>query len=107
MSSAQASAIFSTLQPAVLGLSEKPNPGSPGTTRWKASSSEPPWAVGSSSGSNTSRNSTIEPGQPWVMTSGAAPRCFERRWRKWMPSPSISVLNWSRSFRRFSRRRQS
>ena len=40
------------------------------------------WAVGSSSGSNTSRNSTIEPGQPWVMTSGAAPRCFERRWRE-------------------------
>ena len=42
-----------------------------------------------------------------VITSGAAPRCFERRWRKWMPSPSISVRNWSRSFRRLSRRRQS
>ena len=33
---------------------------------------------GSVSGPVTSRNSTNEPGQPWVSTIGVAPSCFER-----------------------------
>ena len=33
---------------------------------------------GSTSGSITLWNSTIEPGQPWVINSGSAPSCGER-----------------------------
>ena len=51
------------------------------------------WATGSTSGSITLWNSTIEPGQPWVMSSGSAPGCGERTWTKWMSSPSIAVVN--------------
>jgi hypothetical protein len=36
----------------------------------KASSASPPWRSGWASWSMTSRNSTIEPGQPCVITSG-------------------------------------
>jgi hypothetical protein len=35
--------------------------------------------------------STIEPGQPWLTTSGSASGCFERTWMKWMSSPSMFV----------------
>ena len=40
-----------------------------------------------------SRNSTIEPGQPWVTMSGNASGSGERTWRKWTRWPSISVVN--------------
>jgi hypothetical protein len=43
-------------------------------------------------------NSTIDPGQPWVMISGNAFGFDERWWMKWMSSPSISVTNWSNRF---------
>jgi hypothetical protein len=36
----------------------------------KASSGSPPWFSGWASASMMCRNSTIEPGQPWVTTSG-------------------------------------
>ena len=37
--------------------------------------------------------SMTEPGQPWVMISGSAFSCRDLTWMKWMPRPSISVLN--------------
>ena len=52
-----------------------------------------PRAVGSVSGAPISMNSTIEPGQPWVMTIAKAFGCLERTWRKWLPSPSSVVRN--------------
>src|SRR6478609_5227976 len=45
-------------------------------------------------GSITFWNSTIGPGQPWVMTSGKASARGERWWMTWIPRPSISVVNW-------------
>ena len=76
-------------------------------TRWNASAAVPPWAVGSVSGPITFWNSTIEPGQPWVSTSGVASSCGERTCWKWMSSPSISTmwLGWALS--PASHRRQS
>ena len=65
-------------QPVVVGLAEKPKPGRDGQITWKASAALPPCATGSTSGSITLWNSTIEPGQPWVMISGIAPGCGER-----------------------------
>ena len=59
-------------QPGRVGLSLKPKPGSEGHTTWNASEGSPPWALGSVSGPITFRNSTIEPGQPCVITSGSA-----------------------------------
>ena len=47
------------------------SPAATGTTTWKASGL-PPCAVGSVSGPITLRNSTTEPGQPCVITSGSA-----------------------------------
>ena len=41
------------------------------------------------SGSITSRNSSTDPGQPCVSTSGRAAGLAERMYRKWMSSPSI------------------
>jgi hypothetical protein len=55
----------------------------------------------------TLRNSTTEPGQPWVSRRGSAPECGERMWRKWMPTPSIVVRNCGSAFRRRSVPRQS
>jgi hypothetical protein len=54
--------MWSEPQPGTVGLAEKPKPGIEGTTRWKASSALPPWAVGLVSGSMTFRNSRMEPG---------------------------------------------
>ena len=51
---------------------------------WKASAASPPNATGSTSGSITLWNSTIEPGQPCVISNGSAPSCGERWWTKWM-----------------------
>ena len=48
-------------------------------------------APGSVSGPIWSRNSTTEPGQPWMSSSGIAPGCFDLTWMKWMSWPSISV----------------
>ena len=48
-----------------------------------------------------------EPGQPWVMISGSASSCGDRTWRKWMSTPSISVVNCGSAFSRASTRRQS
>jgi len=39
----------------------------------------------------TSRNSTIEPGQPWVRIRGRASGWGERTCRKWMVAPSTVV----------------
>ena len=97
----------STPQPVVFGLAEKPKPGSEGQTTWKASAGLPPCATGSTSGAITFWNSTIEPGQPWVMISGSAAGSFERTCRKWMSSPSISVVNCSKRLSFASRARQS
>ncbi len=69
-------------QPVVVGLAEKPKPGRDGQTTWKASAGSPPYFTGSTSGSITLWNSTIEPGQPWVMINGRAPACGERMCRK-------------------------
>ena len=97
----------STPQPVVVGLPEKPKPGSDGQTTWNASAASPPCAVGSVSGSITLWNSTIEPGQPWVMISGMASGCGERTWMKWMSSPSIAVVNCAKRLSGASRLRQS
>jgi hypothetical protein len=93
--------------PLAAGLAENPWPGSEGMTRWNASSAVPPWAVGLVSGSMIFSCSMIEPGQPWVTISGSACSCGERMCRKWMPSPSISVVKFGRSFSRASHLRQS
>ena len=97
----------STPQPVRVGLAEKPKPGSDGQTTWKASAALPPCAVGSVSGPMTLWNSTTEPGQPWVNTSGIASACGERTWMKCSAKPSISVVNWAKRFSRASRARQS
>src|SRR3954468_14269225 len=52
-------------------------------------------------------NSSTEPGQPWVSTSGNASSCGDRTCRKWMPTPSISVRNWGSLFNLRSVARQS
>ena len=52
-------------------------------------------------------NSTIEPGQPWVMISGSASGSGERTCRKWTFCPSIVVVNCGNSFSRASWPRQS
>ena len=80
-------------QPASAVGPENPLPGIDGITRWNASAPAPPSALGSVSGPMTFRNSTIEPGQPWVMISGSAFGSVERTCRKWMFCPSISVVN--------------
>jgi len=86
---------------------EKAGPGSDGATPWNASASSPPWHAGSRSGSTTSRNSTIEPGQPWVSTSGRAVGTGDGACRQWMRSPSISVVTWSQPLSLASFARQS
>jgi hypothetical protein len=53
------------------------------------------------------RNSTTDPGHPWVIRSGSAPGSGERACRKWISSPSISVRNCPIAFNRASTRRQS
>jgi hypothetical protein len=88
-------------------LPENANPGSDGAITWNASAASPPWATGSVNGSITLWNSTIDPGQPWVISSGIASGCGERWWMKWMSSPSISVTYWSKRLSSVSRVRQS
>jgi len=39
-----------------------------------------------------------EPGHPWVMISGIASGCGDFTCRKWMSTPSISVMNWGSAF---------
>jgi len=58
-----------------------------GTTRWNASSAEPPCAVGSVSGPMTPSSSITEPGQPCVMISGNALSWRDLTWMKWMSTP--------------------
>jgi hypothetical protein len=53
------------------------------------------------------RNSTTDPGQPCVISSGSAPACGERVCRKWIRRPSIRVVNCGAAFRRASTGRQS
>ena len=62
-------------QPVLVGLAEKPWPGSEGITRWNASDALAPCAVGSVSGSMIFSCSMIEPGHPWVTISGSASSC--------------------------------
>src|SRR5580704_1724481 len=78
ISTTQALAVRSRPQPEVVGLAEKPNPGSDGITRWKASDALAPCAVGLVSGSIIFSCSTTEPGHPCVTMSGNAFSCFER-----------------------------
>ena len=52
-------------------------------------------------------NSTIEPGQPWVMISGVASGSGERTWAKCTFAPSMVVVYCGHSFNRFSALRQS
>ena len=85
-------------QPVAVGLAENPWPGSEGITRWNASASLPPCAVGSVSGPMIFSCSMIEPGQPCVTISGSASSCRERTWMKWMSSPSISVTKFGSPF---------
>ena len=54
-----------------------------------------------------SKNSRIEPGQPWVTISGRAFGSGERTWRKWTFWPSISVVNCGWALIRASVARQS
>jgi hypothetical protein len=93
-------------------LSLKPYPGSDGATTWKASAGSPPCAAGSLSGPITFMNSTVDPGQPCVITSGKAFGSGERAWMKWKPRvsslpPVSSVRNCGNWLRCFSRDRQS
>jgi hypothetical protein len=67
----------------------------------------PPCAVGSVSGPMVSSSSITEPGQPCVMISGNASSCLERTWMKWIPTPSISVVNCGSAFNLASHLRQS
>ena len=69
MISTHRSAMRSTPHPVSAGFPLKPKPGSDGHTTCIASAASPPWDVGSVSGPITSRNSTIEPGHPWVNTT--------------------------------------
>src|SRR6516164_2289998 len=99
MSSAQTFATWPGLQPTEVGSSENPYPGSDGRTRSNASPESPPYAVGSVSGPTTSSSSITEPGQPCVMIRGNASACRDLTWTKWMPTPSISVLNCGNAFK--------
>ena len=85
-------------RPRVDGLLLNPYPGSDGHTTWNASAASPPCATGSVKGPSTSRNSTTEPGQPWVMTSGTASGSGERACTKWMSRSSIRVVNCGHAF---------
>ena len=67
----------------------------------------PPCAVGLVSGSMIFSCSMIEPGHPWVTISGSASSCSERMCRKWMSSPSISVMKFGSAFSLASHARQS
>src|SRR5580693_1723958 len=79
------------VHPASCGLVENPKPGSTGITRWNAWLAFAPWAAGSVSGPMTLRNSSTDPGHPWVMTRGVAFASGDRTWRKSMSRPSIVV----------------
>jgi len=98
MSSPHARAIRTGSHPVLLGLAEKPWPGSDGITRWKASDALAPWEVGLVSGSMILSCSMIEPGHPCVTIIGSASSCWERTWMKWRSSPSISVMKFGRAF---------
>jgi hypothetical protein len=76
---------------------ENPKPGSDGTTRWKSRDSGP----------ITSRNSAIDPGQPWVRMSGNASGRSDRTCAKWIGWPSMTVRNCGYALSRASVRRQS
>jgi hypothetical protein len=78
-----------------------------GAITWKASAGSPPCARGSVRGAMILVNSTIDPGQPWVISSGNASGCPDRWWMKWMSRPSISVVKWSNLFSADSLARQS
>ena len=97
----------SVSHPAPVAGPENPKPGSDGMTRWNASAGSPPWLRGSVSGPIRSTNSTTEPGQPCVRTSGNASGSGERTCRKWMRCPSIAVVNCGNPLSRASAARQS
>ena len=100
-------AVRPTPQPGWVVGPDQPKPGSDGAMTWKASAGSPPWAAGSVSGPITFRNSTTEPGQPWLMSSGRASAWGDRWWMAWMRWPSMVVTTWSRPFSRASAARQS
>lgn len=55
----------------------------------------------------TSRNSTTEPGHPWLRISGKASASGDLTCKKWMFCPSISVVNWGNPLSLASHSRQS
>ena len=63
--------------------------------------------TGSVSGPMIFVNSAIEPGQPWVTSSGRAPGCRDRRCTKCTVRPSMVVVNCSSALSRRSCARQS
>ena len=94
---AQARATRSWPQPRAVVGPLKPKPGSDGTTRWNRSVS---------SGIRP-RNSTTEPGHPWVRISGSASGVAASTCRKCIFCPSITVVKCGYALSASSAARQS
>ena len=107
MSVAQASAMRPMSHPGFGGLVAEAVAGQGRAHDVEGVGASPPCAAGSASGPMTSRNSTTDPGQPWVMTSGNASGDGDCTWMKWTPRPSSSVRNCGSPFSCASHRRQS
>src|SRR5215207_5706975 len=71
----------------------EPVSGQRGDDNMEAATGVIPNRAGSESRSMLCSNSKKDPGQPCVMISGVASGMGERRWKKWMGSPSIAVVN--------------
>ena len=74
------------------GRPEKPKPGSDGAITSNASSSLPPKRSGCANGSMIPSNSEIEPGQPWLTSSGRGSGPLPFSWTKWMPMPPTGAV---------------
>ena len=70
---------------------EKPKPGSDGTTTSNASAGSPPNAAGSVSGPITLWKSQNVQGQPCDRISGTGAGPFPRSWMKWIGMSSMLV----------------
>ena len=90
------------------GRSEKPYPGSDGTTTSNASSVRPPYRSGSVRRGISSSISKTEPGHPWVTISGSGRGPRPRSWMKWTrPLTRASARNCENRLSRSSTARQS
>ncbi len=72
-----------------------------------SSAADPPKRSGCARRSMTPRNSTIEPGQPWVSTSALSCGPEPRSCSRWMRCPSMSAMNCGTRFIAASCARQS